>query len=67
MEKSVWPRPAPTTHSELLSPPPLCRHCQRGAVEALIRKTDVIWWWCAGCGHIWGQLQTRREQSGKPD
>jgi len=20
-------------------------------------KHDVIWWWCAGCGHVWGQPQ----------
>jgi hypothetical protein len=57
MEKQFSPDPAPDVRAEFRSASPRCGHCPNPRVDVLIMKNDVIWWWCALCGHVWGQPQ----------
>src|SRR5262245_17977896 len=60
MDKEFSRDLARPVRAEFASTSPLCRHCHNPTVDVLIMKTDVIWWWCAGCGHVWGQPQKPR-------
>src|SRR5258705_4698315 len=53
-------------HSKFPTTSPQCGRCHNPTVDVLIMKTDVIWWWCAACGDVWGQPQ-KALGSGGPD
>ena len=37
-----------------VTPSPLCEKCGSADVSAMSTTPDVIFWWCAVCGSIWG-------------